>query len=87
MKRKQHGMSDRFEDGRLCGAVRFVATGQPSYLTLGDQDGLGLPVRIDAPIVPRSSSQKIVDYRKNCNRHAGGHSAPKSPSKMPSWKD
>jgi hypothetical protein len=27
MKRKQHGMSDRFEDGYLCGAMRFVATG------------------------------------------------------------
>ena len=64
MKRKQHGMSDRFEDGWLCGAVRFVATGQPGYLKLGDQDGLSLPVRIDAPIVPRSSSQKVVDYHK-----------------------
>jgi hypothetical protein len=27
MKREQHGMSDRFEDDCLCGAVRFVATG------------------------------------------------------------
>jgi len=48
MKRKQHGMSDRFEDGCQCGAVRLVATGQPGYLRLGDQDELSLPVRIDA---------------------------------------
>jgi hypothetical protein len=53
MKRK-HSMSDRFKDPYLCGAVRFVATGQPGYLRLGEQDGLSLPVRIDAPIVPRS---------------------------------
>jgi hypothetical protein len=26
MKRGQHAMSDRFEDGYLCSAVRFVAT-------------------------------------------------------------
>jgi len=30
----------RFEDGCLCGAVRFVATGQIGYLSLGDRDGL-----------------------------------------------
>ena len=34
MKREQHAMSDRFEDGYLWGAVRFVATGQPGYLYL-----------------------------------------------------
>ena len=84
--RKQHGMSDRFEDGCLSGAVRFVATGQPAYLRLGGQDGLSLPVRIDAPIVPRSSSQKIVDYRKIAI-DMPVVVVPKSPSKMPSWKD
>jgi len=47
-----------------CVAVRFVASGQIGYLSLGDRDGLSIPVRIDAPIVSRSSSQKIVDYRK-----------------------
>jgi hypothetical protein len=77
MKRKQHGMSDRFKDGCLCGAVRFVATSQPGYLKLGDQDGLSLPVRIDAPTVPRSSSQEIGRLPQNCNRHAGGDCAPK----------
>jgi len=40
VKRNQHGMSDRIEDGCLSGAVRFVTTGQPGYLRLGDQDGL-----------------------------------------------
>ena len=64
MKRKQHGMSDRFEDGCLCGAVRLVATGQPGYLRLGDQDGLSLPVRIDAPIGAEKPIPEIVDYRK-----------------------
>ena len=47
-----------------CVAVRFVASGQIGYLSLGDRDGLSIPVRIDAPIVSRSSSQKIVYYRK-----------------------
>jgi hypothetical protein len=37
-----------------CVAVHFVATGQPGYLSLGDRDGLSIPVRIDAPGVPRS---------------------------------
>ena len=48
MKRWQHGMSDRFEDGCLYGAAGFVTNGQPGYLRLGDQDGLSLAVRIDA---------------------------------------
>ena len=47
-----------------CVAVRFVATGQPGYLSLGDQDGLGLPVRIDAPIGAEKPIPEIVDYRK-----------------------
>ena len=61
---KQHGMSDQFEGGRLCGAVRFVATGQPGYLGLGDQDGLSLPTRINAPIGTEKPIPEIVDYRK-----------------------
>jgi hypothetical protein len=48
----------------LCGAVRFVATGQPGYLGLGDQDGLSLPARIDAPIGTEKPIPEIVDYRK-----------------------
>lgn len=54
-------MSDQF---CLRGAVRFVATGQPGYLGLGDQDGLSLPARIDAPIGTEKPIPEIVDYRK-----------------------
>jgi len=57
-------MSDQFEGGCLCGAVRLVATGQLGYLGLGDQDGLSLPVRIDAPIGTEKPIPEIVDYRK-----------------------
>ena len=57
-------MSDQFEGGCLRGAVRFVATGQPRYLGLGDQDGLSLPVRIDAAIGTEKPIPEIVDYRK-----------------------
>ena len=64
MKRSVPSMSDQFEGGYLCGAVRFVATGQPGYLGLGDQDGLSLPVRIDAPIGTEKPIPEIVDYRK-----------------------
>jgi hypothetical protein len=54
-------MSDEFEGGRPCGAV---ATGQSGYLGRGDQDGLSLLVRIDAPIGAEKPIPEIVDYRK-----------------------
>ena len=44
--------------------MRFVATGQPGYLGLDDQDGLSLPFRIDAPIGTEKPIPEIVDYRK-----------------------
>ena len=44
------------------GALR--RSGQPVYLRLGDQDGLGLSVRIDAPIGAEKPIPEIVDYRK-----------------------
>ena len=43
-------------------AARCVAT--LAYLGLGDQDGLSLPVRIDAPIGTEKPIPEIVDYRK-----------------------
>ena len=52
---------------RGCLAVRRGAlrrTGQSGHLRLGDQDGLGLPVRIDAPIGAEKPIPEIVDYRK-----------------------
>src|SRR6516164_7334154 len=65
MKRKLRGMSDQFEDGCLCGAVRFAAAANLSIsVRLGDQGGLGLSVRIDAPIGAEKPIQEIVDYRK-----------------------
>ena len=44
--------------------MRFVATVQPGYLGLGDQGGLRLSVRIDAPIGAEKPIPEIVDYRK-----------------------
>ena len=35
-----------------------------AYLGLGDQDGLSLPVRIDAPIGTEKPIPEIVDYRE-----------------------
>ena len=52
---------------RGCLAVRRGAlrrTGQSRHLRLGDRDGLGLPVRIDAPIGAEKPIPEIVDYRK-----------------------
>jgi hypothetical protein len=57
-------MSDQFEGGCLCGAARLVATGELGYLALGHQDGLSLPVCIDAPIGTEKPIPEIVDYRK-----------------------
>ena len=61
---KQDGTSDQFEGGCQHGAVRFVVTGQPRHLRLGDQDGLSLSVRIDAPIGTEKPIPEIVNYRK-----------------------
>jgi hypothetical protein len=44
--------------------VRFVATSQPRHIGVGDQDGLSLPVRIDASIGSEKPIPEIVDYRK-----------------------
>ena len=63
MGTEQHGMSDEFQGGCLCDAVRFVATGQSGYLGRGDQNGLTLPARIDAPIATEKPIPEIVDYR------------------------
>ena len=57
-------MSDPFEGAWLCGAVRFAAPANPGHLRLGDRDGLGLPVRIDAPIGAEKPIPEIVDYCK-----------------------
>jgi hypothetical protein len=45
-------------------AVRFVATGQPGYLGLANQDGLSLPLRIGAPISTEKPIPEIVYDRK-----------------------
>ena len=46
-------------------AARCASPQRPTvYLRLGDQDGLGLSVRIDAPIGAEKPIPEIVDYRK-----------------------
>jgi hypothetical protein len=57
-------MSDQFEGAWPCGAGALRRTGQSGHLRLGDRDGLGLPVRIDAPIGAEKPIPEIVDYRK-----------------------
>jgi hypothetical protein len=68
VKRKQHGMSNRFEDGCLYGAARFVANGQLGYLRLGDQVSLYASMLYNTEqLIPENCR-----LRQNCNRHAGG---------------
>ena len=57
-------MHERYSRVPGC-AARCASPHRPTgALRLGDRDGLGLPVRIDAPIGAEKPIPEIVDYRK-----------------------
>jgi hypothetical protein len=61
MEAAAHGPHPAVQPGAAGGAHILMPGG---YLGLGDQDGLGLPARIDAPIGTEKPIPEIVDYRK-----------------------